>query len=243
MAKSKKNPIAAILFVAGIGVGYFINNVTSVDDSVKQNLYKETKFSIDDYEESKHPITLKQAVDMRNNYVKRFKDVITKIQHESVNRERGYQPTEYSFIEIKELKRYLDFLDYIQDQNPNNPKFTGVAIQFGAYNLDKKQVNNKWDFRGRLSVFLTPTLRKDDFEIPVYLNHKGTRNKYKGVYEPLAELYNDKEYSSFQESSSEKLMEASFFSALDFDDFWREQRTSLSSNELATSPPLGNNFE
>ena len=231
--KQQKSKLLVTLII-GIAIGYVINEVYNSKD--ESNIVANEQL-IKSYENSRHRISLKQTVELHNNFARRFKKPITALQMgANVNRRNVYEPTEYLYMELDQMKLYLNFSDYVASQNPSNQDISGIAINLGAYNLNKE--SKKGDYKGRLNVYLTPTYKEGDIETPFYLHYKDANNKYEGSYEPLSNLYNNDGYGIINDSSN-SIMEASIFSLTQSSNL--EGDISLSFNEMGAIPPRPKN--
>jgi len=227
--KPKKSQLLVTL-ILGIAIGYFVNKATNNSD-IKNNLGHQDNFSIVDYEASKHSISLKETVKLYNNYRRRFIKPITNIQlNTNVQRENNfYEPTEFLYMDLKAMKNYMAFLEYVETQNSNQP-ISGIAINFGAYSLNKQSKDG--DYRGRLSVFLTPTFKKNNEHVPFYINYTDASNTYKGEYKPLEDLYNGMSFSETKiksDNTQQNLIQTTI-----------SGQQSLSYNEFNARPPRRN---
>ncbi len=153
---------------------------------------------IEKIENSKHLISVETAKDLYDNFQTRFRDPIKKIQENVctvVKKDstcdvvrKDYEPTKYVLINIDILENYIKLLRAVEKKK-GNKKITGVAVFFGANNMDDK-VSNKPpfnekhgeemacekrivesmggdavyhnDIRGRVTIFMAPTFRLND---------------------------------------------------------------------------------
>lgn len=161
-------------------------------------------------ENSKHTINENDVRALYENYQERFIPELVKIQEDATDRKgvkvqrEGYLPTEYSLVTLDDLKSYIAFLDVLQKKN-REPKISGIAISFGAYDLDKNVESDKsegskfedplrkGDYRGRLTTYFTPTYYDNNIaaevdaqrHIPFYIDYDDESDKYKGEYKSL----------------------------------------------------------
>lgn len=169
------------------------------------------KEAIETYINSRHTISMSDTKSLYENYRDRFKGPIATIQTEAVERdgEGEYLPTEYSIVPIIKIKAYLSFLDSLQKKNPSY-KISGIAINLGAYSIDKSVENDRssendildpirmGDYKGRITTFLTPTYYNEDDtvsiygverHIPFYIKYDNEKDKFKGTYMPLKDYF------------------------------------------------------
>lgn len=205
------------------------------------------KNSIEEYDASSHKITLEQTVQLKKNYDNRFIEKIKEIQTKNIERKEDYEPTEYSWISLEELKRYIKFLEAVEKKNEGNPDISGIAINFGAYNLDKK--SNKGDYSGRLNVFFTPTYKSVDKNKtidhkPFYIHYTGS-DSFKGEYKLLSDLYKNENYKEYLRNGnkSKALKNSKMINGLQkntLNPTVISGNQTLSYNEFNTRPPKKN---
>lgn len=165
---------------------------------------------IAEYKNSDHAITLEETIGLKKNYDNRFKEVIREIQTNDTIRKNSdeiYNPTEYLWISMEDLKCYINFLEAVEKKNIEQPDISGIAINLGAYNLayEAKKTNNensilkKGDYRGRLNVFFSPTYAVDSLpwndisrHKPFYINYTGS-DRFQGTYKLLSDIYEGEE--------------------------------------------------
>lgn len=224
---------------------------------------------LNEIQTTRHTLDEQQVKELYDNYKKRFIPEIKKIQSEIVTPDGSvlardeYLPTEYSLIPIDKLKNYIAFLDILQKKNPESD-ISGIAISFGAYNLDKVVKNDKsegselkdplrgigGDYRGRLTTYFTPTYYDKnvisefdaDKHIPFYIDYDDEIDKYTGTYKSL---FCHLDPSRCPEENIKKRQEASLVKPLSF---FTTQDTEgnveiVSFNEFTDMPPKksGNN--
>ncbi|MGB1309038.1 MAG: hypothetical protein ACPG6B_09020 [Oceanihabitans sp.] len=178
---------------------------------------------ISTYVDSRHTITMQQTKELQLNYKNRFIPEIKKLQEDPGNGEvrPDYLPTEYSLIPLQKLKDYINFLEVLQEKNPNQT-ITGVAINFGAYNLNKSATNKskesaekdpkqKGDYRGRMTTFFTPTFYNGEIDseydaekhTPFYIDYDDESDKFKGTFVAL-DTYTQTSTGELQNNLSNK---------------------------------------
>ncbi|MGB0891927.1 MAG: hypothetical protein ACPGUU_06205 [Flavobacteriaceae bacterium] len=192
--------------VAGIVMGFICSQIFPISNSETQSFLNTNSLTTKNQNtmaKSKHYISVEKSLELSENFKKRFTDSIRKIQLNSGVDRKEYDPTEYLHIGLQELKEYITLLEHVQKENPDNPDISGVSINLSAYNLDKK--SNLGDYRGRINVFLAPTIKRDDIETPFYIKYKDEENTYKGEYKDLFDNENLKDGSGKQSLSLNEL--------------------------------------
>lgn len=236
----------------------------------KESNCKHTELSkeevIENHKNSRHTIDMKQVADLYGNYKTRFIPEIKKIQ-DSIDTSSGilprdnYLPTEYSIMPLQKLKDYLNFIEVLQQKNPDQI-ISGIAISFGAYNLtdslniEKVEVKERLaplqedplktgDYRGRMTTYITPTYydsnKKSEYDadmhVPFCISPDNESDNFKGTYIPLyGYLDSTKEYASKIETPKRITARASFlpsFNALTFETTMQ----SVSINDMTDMPP------
>ena len=101
----------------------------------------------------KQIIPVSQAIAMKKEYKSKIAPLI-----ESGNG-KGYQATEFAWISLDSLKKYIAFLDKIQEVNKK--EISGIRIYFAAYpnNNTFSATGKTIDHPGRETVFLAPTMK------------------------------------------------------------------------------------
>lgn len=217
----------------------------------KCNLSIDEEVAINTFIDSRHAIKLKDVKDLYNNYKDRFINVIKDIQKNAIERTDlngktvEYLPTEYSLIPIQKLKDYINFLEAIEKKN--NKKISGIAINFGAYNLNKVVDKDKrsassiedpirsGDYRGRLTTFFTPTFYDGskgsgpESHVPFYIKYDDDSDKFKGAYIPM-DTYTKSERNSIPQQFIMQSMQTNINSVPD-------NSQSVSSNDMTDMPP------
>lgn len=140
-------------------------------------------------------IPVKQAIDMRNEYKNTIAPIIE-------DRKKDYKATEFAYVELDTLKKYIAFLEQVQKKNPKQ-KITGLRIYFAAY--PKTITNPYYKMRelGRETVFIAPTMpfafgnlskfqkeRKYLQNVPFSIVPQNSKDKYVGQFKIIDELLN-----------------------------------------------------
>ena len=209
-------------------------------------------------ENSKHTINENDVRSLYENYQYRFIPRLVEIQEDATDRKgvsvqrKGYLPTEYSLVTLDNLKSYIAFLDVLQKKN-KEPKISGIAISFGAYDLGKdvegdKSEGSKFedplrkgDYRGRLTTYFTPTYYDNNIaaevdaqrHIPFYIAYDDESDKYKGEYKSLFCYLNPD--SCF--TGKEKRYDASILPSINFNSALNDNVEIVSFNEFTDMPP------
>ena len=140
-------------------------------------------------------ISVAQAVKMHDEYQEKIGKLIENSHLENDN--EIYPATQYTYIDLDTLKRYVAFLDKVQKLN--NKKITGLRIYFGAYPSvqEMQNLNFKTIYPGRETIFMAPTMKGQDSpmakqyravdNVPFYIKPKGS-DKLVGDYLVIDEL-------------------------------------------------------
>ena len=184
-----------------------------------------------------HLISVKQGVTMKQEYQSKIGQLI-----ENSNENPEYNATEFAYIELDSLKKYIAFLDHVEKLN--NQKISGVRIYFAAY-PDRENTGFTSIHPGRETFFFAPTMeqkamdnmtddqKKFDYlrNVPFSIVPKNAKDKFVGEYKPIEGLLfaKDMRSSAPKETASKqqvsKLVEDS------------GDETSLILNELNVCPP------
>lgn len=151
-----------------------------------------------DFMSSPHRISLEKAKQLKNNHQEGINPILAEFQNRRIDREQLFEPTEYVWVSLEDLKNYISMLETVAELN--NQPISGIAINFGAYSLDKdvstdseKSPERIGDYRGRTTVFLNPTFYQVDSNvINPLMNHKqfyivpeSSDNELIGTYIPI----------------------------------------------------------
>jgi len=205
---------------------------------------------INTFVNSRHTISIAETKSLYSNYKNRFIPKIKEIQVDPGNGivRNDYLPTEYSLIPLQKLKDYINFLDILQEKNPNQI-ISGIAVNFGAYDLGVEFKDQRstplidpiriGDYSGRLTTFFTPTFYNDsivsdydaDKHIPFCIDYDNASDKFKGTYVSLRD-YIDTE-SDDPTIPQPQLMQTNSPTNNSEDD----DLQSVSSNEFTDMPP------
>ncbi|MGJ8744272.1 hypothetical protein [Polaribacter sp.] len=220
---------------------------------------------IANYKNSRHTINIGQVADLFDNYKDRFIPIIKQMQ-DNIDTNNGilqrdhYLPTEYSLMPLQKLKDYINFIEVLQQKNPEQI-ISGIAISFGAYNLTdslniekestgkrKESILNDplkiGDYRGRLTTFMTPTYYSEkntgydaDNHIPFYIIPNDNSDVFKGEYRSLYKYLDSiKGYASNNNKIEKEISKASFLPTFNAANA-KITIQSVSSNELTDMPP------
>lgn len=110
-----------------------------------------------------------------------------------------YDPTQFTYIELDSLKKYIAFLDNVEKLN--GTKITGLRIYNAKY-PDQEEANIKSRYPGRETFFFAPTINigaaaqlsevQKQFpnlqNVPFYVASKDKNNIYKGELIPIEGL-------------------------------------------------------
>ncbi|WP_461303746.1 hypothetical protein [Aureisphaera sp.] len=138
------------------------------------------------YERSGMPLSHDRAKDLYVRYNMEIKSDLEASRNERLPNVADFNGTEYVWISRKRLKLYLRFLKELEQLNPDEPEITGVSLYFGRIGYEDDKVfegtgepENKedepqkiGDYRGRHTLFMAPTIRKEEIEGPEMLKHK-----------------------------------------------------------------------
>ncbi len=138
------------------------------------------------YENSGMRLTHERAKDLYVRYNTEIKSDLENSRNERLPNAEDFRGTEYVWISRKRLKLYLRFLKELERLNPDQPEISGVSLYFGRIgyeddnlfadtgepengNDEPKKVG---DYRGRHTLFMAPTIRKEEIEGHEMLKHK-----------------------------------------------------------------------
>lgn len=178
-------------------------------------------------------ISLNQAIEMKDEYDFSILPLIEKAK--SVNGSE-YQATEFAYIDLDSLKKYVAFLEEVE--RLNNKKISGLRFYFAAYpNQNKYATLDKVPkYKGRETFFIAPTVEIEETELSkTYTNLKHVpfsiapngSNKYKGEFMPINTLFSNKNGANQRTNFSNTTI-----AKQQIDD-----NTSLILNELQLTPP------
>ncbi|WP_158839089.1 hypothetical protein [Polaribacter sp. L3A8] len=231
-----------------------------------ENICKHTELNkkevIANFENSRHTIDITKVEELYGNYKNRFIPVIKDLQEIDTDTNEkfreNYLPTEYSLIPLQKLKDYLNFIEVLQQKNPE-PIISGIAISFGAYDIDESHNFNSeakterkesilkdplksGDYRGRLTTFMTPTYYSEkntgydaDNHIPFYIIPNDNSDMFKGEYKSLY-CHLDSEFYCTEGDQKKEISKASFLPTFNAANA-KITMQSVSSNELTDMPP------
>lgn len=139
-------------------------------------------------------ISVEQGVRMKGEYDAKIAPFIKKSKANE-----DYDPTEFAYIELDSLKKYIAFLDNVEKLN--GKKISGLRIYYAKY-PDKDEANIKIKYPGRETFFFAPTINIGETtklsaaqkeyptlqNVPFYVASKDKNNKYKGDLKPIEGL-------------------------------------------------------
>ncbi|MDC8004904.1 hypothetical protein POV27_12650 [Aureisphaera galaxeae] len=197
------------------------------------------------YERSGMPLSHDRAKDLYVRYNEEIKSDLENSRNERLPNAAGFQGTEYVWISRKRLKLYLRFLKELEALNPDQPEITGVSLYFGRIGYEDDNVYEGsgepeevgdeppkvGDYRGRHTLFMAPTIRKEEIEGPEMLKHKA--------------FYVDSEFTEGFERYIGNFEVLPFLEEVPFagggtegGDPGDDDGTSLLSNDLNNMPPM-----
>jgi hypothetical protein len=181
----------------------------------------------------KQIISINQAVEMKNEYNNTISPLIEAGKSSDNDQ---YQATEFAYIDLDSLKKYVAFLEKVEKLN--NKKISGLRFYFAAYPNQNKftSVNKETKYLGRETFFIAPTIEVDETELSKTYSHlknvpfsivPSGSNKYKGDFKSINALFTIEnsvnKISIYQNSTNGKAQTV--------------EATSLILNELQLTPP------
>lgn len=178
-------------------------------------------------------ISLNQAIEMKDEYNSSILPLIEKAK--STNGDQ-YQGTEFAYIDLDSLRKYVAFLEEVE--RLNNKKISGLRFYFASYPNQNKYVtlDKEPKYKGRETFFIAPTVEIEETELSkTYTNLKHVpftiapsgSNKYIGEFMPINTLFSNnnsgQQRNNFSNTPAVKKQ---------IDD-----NTSLILNELQLTPP------
>lgn len=181
----------------------------------------------------KQIISISQAIEMKNEYNSTISPLIEGAKSLGENE---YQATEFAYIDLDSLKKYISFLEKVEKLNKK--KISGLRFYFAAYPNKKryKSINKEPKYLGRETFFIAPTIEIEETELSrTFTNLKHVpfaivpsgKDKYIGKFTTINELIttkNSKNQLLNLKKSEERQIQA-------------EESTSLILNELQLTPP------
>lgn len=139
-------------------------------------------------------ISVDQSIVMKKEYEQNIASLIRKSKMEG-----QYDPTQFAYIELDSLKKYIAFLDQVAKLN--DKKISGIRIYYGAYPENQKGSTN-FENPGRETFFLAPTIAQNASgnmsedqkkyrylqNVPFSIAAKDPNNKFVGDFTPINEL-------------------------------------------------------
>lgn len=97
-------------------------------------------------------IPIDDAIQMKNEYTTHISPLIAQ-------RGPNYTPTEFGWIKIEDLRKYLTLLEQVE--KVNNKSISGIRIYFSAYpeSAEFQSSGEKVPESGRETFFLVPTIK------------------------------------------------------------------------------------
>lgn len=170
-------------------------------------------------------ITVEQAVEMKNTYQDSIGSLI---RENNSTPENEYDPTLFAFIELDSLKKYIAFLDEVEQLNKK--KISGIRVYFAAYPDTLKNGSKTQKYRKRETFFFAPTIEVKPNEwgreypnlrnVPFYIEPTG-ENRLIGNYKVIEGLLCKKDSRIGIPKSNET------------------SKTSLILNDMQLTPPPG----
>lgn len=185
-----------------------------------------------------HLISVAQSVTMKKEYEENIASLIKKSKMDG-----KYQPTQFAYIELDSLKKYIAFLDQVGKLN--NKKISGIRIYYGAYpEIGSKNIEHA----GRETFFFAPTIKQNApgkmteeqkkynylQNVPFSIAAKDAKNKFIGDFTPINELLFSKDVRVNIETAS---LENSTQKASSKQSLNENANTSVILNELNICPP------
>ncbi len=176
-------------------------------------------------------ISVEQGVNMKQEYDTKVAPFI-----KASKGGEDYDPTEFAYIELDSLKKYIAFLEKVE--RLNSKKISGIRIYYAAYPKTAAG-NTKIKHPGRETFFFAPTMEQtagnftDEQKQYSYLRNvpfsiipKDADNKFVGTFKPIEGLL-------FSKDVNIKVQTAS----LQQDPSTGSEETSLLLNDLNACPP------
>lgn len=176
-------------------------------------------------------ISVSQAVEMKNEYNTTVLPLIETAHGNS------YHATDFAFISLDSLRKYVNFLEKVEDLN--NKKISGLRIYFAAYPNQSNftSVDKEIKYKGRETFFMAPTVEIEESDlskefpnlkhVPFSITPSGS-NKYVGNFKTITNLFNFltslKTTNSLKSNSLNKTEQ-------------NAEDTSLIFNEMQLTPP------
>lgn len=182
-------------------------------------------------------ISVEQAVTMKKEYDSTIAPLIKEAKS---TKGEDYNATQYAYIELDSLKKYIAFLDEVQRKNPKQ-KITGIRIYYAAYPKVRPSnfIINEDLKLGRETFFFAPTMLANNPKLSIEQNKRiylknvpfsikptnPKKDKYIGDYKIIKDLLNTND-ANFELPSTMSTMKSTVV-----DD------TSLIMNDLYVCPP------
>jgi len=113
-------------------------------------------------------IPIEESIEMRNEYTTQISPLI------ETRRGIGYSATDFGWIDLQELKDYLNLLDQVE--RVNDKSISGVRIYFSAY-PDAAIFESTRDqvlYQARETFFMVPTVKVES--TPISLQYENLEN-------------------------------------------------------------------
>lgn len=168
-------------------------------------------------------ISIEQAIEMKNEYKTHIKPLIENY------RGNGYKATEFTWIDMKTLKDYVQKLNDVKTKN--GKEISGIRIYFGAHpKITSVDTNTEDMFSERESIFLVPTVEVSTtnssnypnlHHLPFCINPDNSSDSLKGSFEIIEDLLNSKDETTGNGTSN------------------YSNKTSLIMDDMSLTPPPG----
>lgn len=178
-------------------------------------------------------ISVEQGVSMKSEYDAKIAPLI------KASKQGDYDPTEFAYIELDSLKKYIAFLESVEKLN--NKKISGLRIYYAAYPTTNTGTS-KMKHPGRETFFFAPTMEQSGGtlsdeqkqfsylrNVPFSIIPKDGSNKFVGNFRPIEKLLFGKDVKINTQNAS--VNQAGGNASSDF------AETSLLLNELNICPP------
>lgn len=138
-------------------------------------------------------ISVEQGINMKSEYDMKIAPLI-----KASKTNEDYDPTEFAYIELDSLKKYIAFLENVERMN--NKKISGLRIYYAAYPTTNTG-NAKMKHPGRETFFFAPTMEQSGGtlteeqkqysylrNVPFSIIPKDESNKFVGSFRPIEKL-------------------------------------------------------
>ncbi|MFV0565041.1 MAG: hypothetical protein ACK5NB_04315 [Flavobacteriaceae bacterium] len=191
----------------------------------------------------KQIIDIDQAVAMFENEKQVKRELINPTLRKQY-KNKNFQDTEFAWFSLDEMRQYINYIDAIQRENPNQ-NVSGIRIYFGRYNS-----SNSKKYQNQQAVFLVPTVENKGINskyenlnhLPFAILPNSDSNPIKGAYsiiEPLVLDTKDKKerIKKFMDNSKDKQKASFSFYPVNFSATRALTSVILNEGEMAPPPP------